>query len=231
LSLPAAELAATLRAFAAGTALAGAAGFEVIQIHAAHGYLLSLLLHPDVNRRVDAYASGSDWLEQLVGSCRGAAAGALIGVRLSVCSAVSNPERELGYTIDIARRLVCAGVDILDISGGFYTLDRSLIYPSHVAPPRYLESAVTIAKEVDCLVSVAGGVHCPESLTSVDFPQNVLVGLGRALIADSRFAEKWKALRWNDIRLCRRTGQCHYFTRGATHISCGVNPALGLKGD
>lgn len=111
-----------VRAFAAGAERAVAAGFEVVEIHAAHGYLLHSFLSPLANRRTDGYggdfAGRTRFLRDVVGAVRGALPeGTPLLVRVSATDWV-----EGGWTGDdtvrLAEELGPLGVDLLDCSSG-----------------------------------------------------------------------------------------------------------------
>ncbi|MGO8789160.1 MAG: NADH:flavin oxidoreductase/NADH oxidase [Terriglobia bacterium] len=113
---------AVVRAFAEAAGRARAAGFRVIEIHAAHGYLLSEFLSPLANRRNDEYggsfANRIRLLIEVVRAVRGAwPESAPLFVRISATDWV-----EGGWTLDesveLARHLKDAGVDLVDCSSG-----------------------------------------------------------------------------------------------------------------
>jgi 2,4-dienoyl-CoA reductase-like NADH-dependent reductase (Old Yellow Enzyme family) len=118
------EIEALVGRFAAAAAVARAAGFAGVQVHAAHGYLVSQFLSPRTNQRDDAW--GGDpirrrrFLLAIVAAIRAAVGPDYpIGVKLN--SAVF---QRGGFTIeesmDVARALEAAGVDLLEVSGGNY---------------------------------------------------------------------------------------------------------------
>ena len=96
-----------------------AAGFDGVEIHAAHGYLLSSFLDPAHNRRTDGYGGTLEGrarlLLEIVGTLRAVLpAAAAIAVKLD---ARSGADRELAR---LAAMLETAGADLLEISGGSY---------------------------------------------------------------------------------------------------------------
>jgi 2,4-dienoyl-CoA reductase-like NADH-dependent reductase (Old Yellow Enzyme family) len=120
-----ADLTAVCRAFVDATRRALAAGFEVIELHAAHGYLLHQFLSPISNRRSDAY--GGSWEGrvrfplEVVSAVRDAwPEDRPLLVRVSATDWA--PEGEEGWTIDdtvaLAPLLAERGVDLVDCSSG-----------------------------------------------------------------------------------------------------------------
>jgi len=121
-AMTAADISQVRRAFAAAARRADAAGFDVVEIHAAHGYLLHEFLSPLSNSRTDAYGGGfegrSRLLREVVDDIRQVWPGSKpLFVRFSATDWV-----EGGWTVeetgDLAGKLGAAGVDLVDISSG-----------------------------------------------------------------------------------------------------------------
>jgi 2,4-dienoyl-CoA reductase-like NADH-dependent reductase (Old Yellow Enzyme family) len=221
-----AELSSVLSAFVNSTRLSVQAGFRVIQINAAHGYLLSLLLNPLTNQRRGRFCLDGSWQSQFAEAVLEAAKGAVVSIRLSVRSGLPDTNhQELPCLIEASKTLSRSGVHILDYSNGFYTVDRRMIYPGIEKGilPNYI-TVQDLAREVDCFVAVSGNI---DDCRKVPKPnERVLFSVGRALIADPEFAIKSKLGQHDSIIRCRRTGRCHYFSRGARALECGANPEV-----
>ena len=123
-ALEAQEIEAIVARFGAAAAVAKDAGFSGVQVHAAHGYLISQFLSPRTNLRDDAWggdpARRSRFLLEIVRAIRAAVGPAFpIGVKLN-----SADFQRGGFTIeeamDVARALEAAGIDLLEVSGGNY---------------------------------------------------------------------------------------------------------------
>lgn len=167
------------------------AGFDGVEIHSAHGYLLNQFFSPLSNKRTDEY--GGDVLNR-------------IRIHLEVIEAVKKRVGEdfpillrLGASDYIeggtmiedsliaAREFEKAGVDILDISGGFcgYTI------PDTTGRQGYFASlAEAIKKKVSIPVILTGGIteaKAAEQLL-VDGKAD-LIGVGRAILSDSKWAK------------------------------------------
>jgi len=222
-AFPDAYVASVLKDFTLSATLAAQAGFEVIQLHAAHGYFLSLLLNPLTNRRNGEFRAAGEWLSRFIDGLRDATNPRLVSVRLSLTSGLrENDSEEIWFTREISKQLARAGTHILDFSNGFYTVDRRLIYPGiekGVLPN--FQAVRNLAADLDCVISLAGNVTDPRDVPELS--DRMIISVGRALIADPHFARKARLGEFAAIVKCKRTGHCHYFSRRKDHIECGVN--------
>ena len=100
--------------FAMAARRASEAGFDGVQIHAAHGYLIHQFLSPSINRRPDRYKEGSLFLENVVSGVRKACP-SHFGVSVKI--SISDDAGEMSRTIDAMKRLEGA-VDFCEISCG-----------------------------------------------------------------------------------------------------------------
>ena len=109
-------------AFAVAAERAFAAGFRVIEIHGAHGYLIHEFLSPLSNRRADAYGGSFDNRTRFVRECVAAVRRALpercpLFVRISATDWVEGGW-DIDQSVELARQLLVLGVDVIDCSSG-----------------------------------------------------------------------------------------------------------------
>jgi 2,4-dienoyl-CoA reductase-like NADH-dependent reductase (Old Yellow Enzyme family) len=109
-------------AFAIAAERAVAAGFSVIEIHAAHGYLIHEFLSPLSNRRTDAYGGSFDNRTRFLRQCVAAVRRALpercpLFVRISATDWVEGGW-DIDQSVELARLLLALGVDVIDCSSG-----------------------------------------------------------------------------------------------------------------
>jgi 2,4-dienoyl-CoA reductase-like NADH-dependent reductase (Old Yellow Enzyme family) len=121
--LAAADLTAVIAAFAAAAARAVRAGFEVLELHAAHGYLIHEFLSPVTNRRDDVWGGTFEnrirLVVEIVRAIRRAMPDALpLLVRLSTTDWLGDEGWTVEDSIALARRLKGEGVDLIDCSSG-----------------------------------------------------------------------------------------------------------------
>jgi NADPH2 dehydrogenase len=103
-------------------------------------------------------------------------------------------------------------VNYVDVSSGFYNIDKHLIYPAR--PDTLLarrSETLGLADRHPEGQFILSGRAFRESEESL--PANVHLGLCRDLIANPDFIV-------NTTRGCVNSGKCHYFSRGAAHITC-----------
>jgi 2,4-dienoyl-CoA reductase-like NADH-dependent reductase (Old Yellow Enzyme family) len=150
------DLAAIVDAFRQAAARARAAGFDVIEVHAAHGYLIHEFLSPLVNTRTDEYGGSYDnrvrlcleivravravWPEQLP-----------LFVRLS-CTDWKQDGWDVEQSVELARRLGAFGVDLIDCSSGGAVPDA--VIP--VAPGYQVAFAERIRREARVATGAVG---------------------------------------------------------------------------
>ena len=224
-SLPTQELDAVALLFGRAATTMAAHGFRVLQIHAAHGYLLSQLLSPALNTRVDEYGRDpSLLLRRCVEEARCGAPDAVIDIRISIDVeaplALGVPDWMIAGIVSLA--------DVLSVSAGHYDLSRELIYPARRDGENvYLERASALAAIHDSITwNCAGNIR---TIHGLELGPNMTVSFGRPLIADPEFVEKSLTGRVHEIVACDWNGACHYYTRGRLRIECPLSPDLGPR--
>lgn len=133
------EIATVVRQFAVASARATEAGFEYIEIHAAHGYLLSSFLSPTSNVRSDKYGGSlpnrARMLMEVVTAVREVYKGVL-GVRLSCSEWIAEGGWTLSDTLELVSLLEPLGVDIIDCSSGGLNAKQNIspLVPGYQVP-------------------------------------------------------------------------------------------------
>jgi 2,4-dienoyl-CoA reductase-like NADH-dependent reductase (Old Yellow Enzyme family) len=116
------EIRAIIQAFAAAARRAVTAGFQVVEIHAAHGYLINSFLSPLANRRTDEYGGGFDgrirFALEVAEAVRHAWPDSLpLFMRISAVDWMEGGWR-IEDSVELARRVLPLGVDLIDCSSG-----------------------------------------------------------------------------------------------------------------
>jgi 2,4-dienoyl-CoA reductase-like NADH-dependent reductase (Old Yellow Enzyme family) len=123
-ALEEAEIVELIAAFARSAGIARRAGFTGVQVHAAHGYLISQFLSPRTNRRDDAWGGPLEgrarFLLEVVRAVR-----AEVGRGFPVAVKINSSDFQRGGfehhdAVEVARLLAAEGIDLLEISGGTY---------------------------------------------------------------------------------------------------------------
>lgn len=159
-ALDAAGIEKVVTDFADAARRAVAAGFEVLEVHAAHGYLLHQFLSPLTNHRDDEYGGSFENRVRLTvrvtEAVRAAAPDAAVFVRFSATDAAEGGW-DVADTVAAARLVADAGADLIDVSSG------GLVPQQHIVPgPGYqVDYAATVRRETGLLVSAVGMIDDP----------------------------------------------------------------------
>jgi len=227
------RIAAAIAAFARAAVRAQQAGFDCVEIHAAHGYLISQFLNTFENRRTDEYGGtlvnrarfGLDVLRAVK-----AAVAIPVIYRLSVDDYF--PEG-LPYAEgrQVAIWAAQSDADALHIAAGHY---RSLPSAARMIPPMaepeatFLAYAADIKQAVNVPVIAVGRLGDPALATdAVASGKADFVALGRTLIADPDWVKK--LVRGEPARRCLACNTCVNEMRGGAQLRCVVNGATGRE--
>jgi 2,4-dienoyl-CoA reductase-like NADH-dependent reductase (Old Yellow Enzyme family) len=162
------EIGAIPGLFATAARRVKAAGFDGVEIHSAHGYLLNQFFSPLSNRRTDDYG----------GDVRGR-----IKLHLDYLEGGSRVEDSVVAAVAFEK----AGVDVIDVTGGL----SGYVRPGHSEPGYFAELSKPIRKAVSIPVILTGGVTEPEQAEAL-LAAGVadLIGVGRAVLKDSGWARR-----------------------------------------
>ena len=177
-----AQIAEVVEAFAEAAARARTAGFDAVEVHAAHGFLLSQFLSPLTNRRTDEFGGdherrGRIHMEVLAAVRERAGADFPVFVRLGM-----HDERPGGLTLApacvTASHLASAGAALIDVSGGLAGSDD----PGR-GPGYFVGYAEALKEVLDVPVLVAGGIADSRMADLIIRSRRAdIVGIGRAML-------------------------------------------------
>jgi 2,4-dienoyl-CoA reductase-like NADH-dependent reductase (Old Yellow Enzyme family) len=207
-------------------ARANAAGFDAVQLHGAHGYLLAQFLSPFTNQRQDEYGGDAEGRSRLAWQvCREVRNA--VGPEYPVFIKLNSTDAiEGGLTLEdaliCAKGLVEAGIDGIEVSGG-------VPYAGKMSPSRlvkepadegyFLDNARTIKAAVGCPVISVGGWRSrgriEDALDQVD-----AVAMSRPLVREPDLPNKWKAAS-QEPAACISCGGC-FVTARKGHLECQV---------
>ncbi len=210
-------------------------GFDFLEIHGAHGYLINQFLSPNSNHRADEYGGSFEnrtrFLVELFRDIRKKAGEDFpVGVRINGEDYIAD-----GWTlpdaIRLAKLLEAEGAAYLHVSAGVYG-SRELTIPSmYVEPGCFVHLAAAVKQEVSIPVVAVGRIRRAELADQIIAEGKAdLVAMGRALIADPDLPAKSREGRESEIRPC--LGCC----LGCIHAvlalepgGCVVNPEVGRE--
>ena len=182
--------------YARAAAHARVVGFEGVQIHAGHGFLLSQFLSPLFNRRSDRYGGSIEarcrLLLAVVREVR-----AEVGPEFAIAVKINSSDRLEGG-LDEEDALVAVsllgdeGVDLIDISGGTYFPGARASSDRRSSGPYFLEFVRRARTVTDTPLMVTGGFKTrAEAADAVATGATDIVGLARAMALDPDVARKW----------------------------------------
>jgi len=211
------------------------AGFDFVEVHGAHGYLINQFLAPNSNHRTDRYGGSFEnrirfFLELLADIKAKAGAAFPVGLRINGEDYIDG-----GWTLDDALRLAPIleenGADYLHVSAGVYGSTQLTIPSMYVEHGCFVHLAEAVKEVVNIPVVGVGRVKSPDLADRILKEGRAdVVAMGRALIADPLLPEKARSGDLNTIRPC--IGCC----LGCIHAvlalepgSCVVNPDVGRE--
>jgi NADPH2 dehydrogenase len=203
-----------IRCFLAAARRAREAGFDAVEVHAAHGYLASQFLSPFTNRRTDAWGGTLEgrarFLREILRRIRAQEGGRLLAYcRLGAVDGTT-PGLSLVEGIQVARWLEEDGIPLLHVSTGIG--DVKGIAPEGSRWSDRLLVGAAVKKAVGIPVIGVGGVGQPDQAEEVLAEGLVdLVAVGRAMLADPAWARKTLAGRADTINPCRNCKRCQHF--------------------
>jgi 2,4-dienoyl-CoA reductase-like NADH-dependent reductase (Old Yellow Enzyme family) len=179
------QIKALQSAFALAAERANAAGFDVIEIHAAHGYLIHEFLSPFSNRRVDAYGGSFENRTRFLRECVAAVRRSLpehcpLFVRISATDWVEGGW-DIDQSVELARLLLALGVDVIDCSSGG-NVEKAEI---PVGPGYQTPFAERIRREANIATAAVGMITAPAQADQIiRNDQADLVLLAREMLRD-----------------------------------------------
>ncbi len=225
-----------IEAYGTSAKLCKDCGFDMVQVHAAHGWLFSQFLSPVVNQRTDEFGGSLEnrarFLMMALDSVRKAVGPNFpIEVRISGDD-LSENGLQMDECIEVAK-LINDKVDLFHVSCGNHE-DPDLFCRTHpcVFYPRgvNVQFAAEIKKHVTKPVVCVGSLNDPAQMEEIIASgQADVVAIARGLLADPYLPKKALEGRADDITPCLRCYEC--FGEGAKNenLKCAVNPIMGQQ--
>jgi len=210
------------------------AGFEFVNLHGAHGYLISQFMSPYLNRRTDRYGGSLEnrmrFVLEIISSIqRKCGKDFPIIVRFSADEWVEGG-RELGESLLVAQILQEAGVAALDISQCIQESPGAGFDPMYYPEGWTIYASEAIKKVVRIPVIISHSLRTPEYCEDI-ISQGLtdMVGLSRQLLADPYWPVKAGMGKEDEIRKCISclTGCWQESHMAKRQVTCAINPAIG----
>ena len=210
-------------------------GFDMVEVHAGHGYLITNFLSPYYNRRTDWYGGSLTnrmrFLLEIIDDIRKKVGPDYpLGVRISGVDHEEEDPITIEETKEVVKALEKAGVNIIHMSGGVHKhMDKEAI--SMYWPAGYHAwCAEEVKKVLNIPVIASGGINSVELAEKIlEEGKGDFIGLGRPLFADPYFPLKAEEGRPEDIRPCLRCGDCQDRGTALGCVQCAVNVAVGCE--
>jgi 2,4-dienoyl-CoA reductase-like NADH-dependent reductase (Old Yellow Enzyme family) len=248
------QIEATVQRFAVAAVCAERAGFDGVEVHAAHGYLLSQFLSPLANKRTDPWGGSLEnrarMLLDVVRAIRARVSSSFaVAVKLN-----SADFQRGGFDADDARQVIAMlaplGVDLVELSGGNYEspamtgrLDDAR---TRAREAYFLELATDLAKTSALPLMLTGGITRRETAEKALASGVAMIGMATALAVTPDLPNRWRAgqetnrrlrpVTWSDKTLASAAGmalvrhQMRRIARGAEPV-LGTHPARALACD
>ena len=219
------------------------AGYDCVEIHGAHGYLIGSFMSPYTNRRTDEYGGSIE-------NCARFACEIIRGIKekcgkdfpllikLNALDRLDKKEAPIQLTPDIitaiAPWLEKAGVDEIHLSGGTHEAPMwSAVGPYYVPKAAFAGYAAQVKTAVKIPVGVINRINDPVLADELIIEGKVdLVWMMRPLVADPELPKKAEEGRLDEIRTCIACNTCHdILCQGWFHETrCAVNPDAWREG-
>lgn len=219
-----------------GAKLCKDCGFDMVQVHAAHGWLFSQFLSPVTNQRTDEFGGSLEnrarFLLMALDEVRKA-----VGPRFPIEIRISGDDlTDVGLGMDDCVKvaeLVQDKVDLFNVSCGNHE-DPDMFCRTH--PSAFYKRGVNvylaaeIKKHVNKPVACVGSLNDPAQMEEIIATgQADIVEIGRALLADPYLAKKALEGNADDITPCLRCYECFGETSKSETVKCTVNPTMGQQ--
>ncbi len=230
-----AEIERIVARFADAAVRAREAGYDAVELHGAHGYLIGEFLSPASNRREDEYGGSTEgrarFCVRLVEAIK-----ARLGRDYPVIVRMNGHDHvpgglELDEAIEIAAMLEKAGADAISVSGGVHASRPYMVIPGMSVPRGcYAPYGEAMRRRLGVPVMTVGRINTPALAEEIlARGQADFICLSRALIADPYFPAKARAGRAETIAPCIACNECIATVHRHKGLACTVNPMVSRE--
>ncbi len=220
------EILQLIEDFAWAAARAKAAGFDAVQLHGAHGYLINQFLSPNTNQRSDQFGGSLEnrarFCLEVLRAVRDA-----VGPDFPVLIKLNSEDAladglQLADSLQVASWLSEEGIDGIEVSGGVRAAGKNSPSRAVQGPGQegyFLDNARRIKEVVDCPVVVVGGFRSPEVIAKA-LDQVDAVAMCRPFIREPHLARRWQDGDLSPAR-CISCGKC-FIVAAREGVACGA---------
>lgn len=225
-----------VESYKTGAKLCKDCGFDMVQVHAAHGWLFSQFLSPVMNQRTDEFGGSLEnrarFLMMALDAVREG-----VGPRFPIEIRISGDDlTDVGLGLEDCvkvAKMVEDKVDLFNVSCGNHE-DPAMFCRTH--PSAFFKRGVNVYLAAEIKKNVSKPVACVGSLNDPAQMEEIIatgqadsVEIGRALLADPYLAKKALEGNAEDITPCLRCYECFGETSKSETVKCTVNPTMGQQ--
>ncbi len=239
-ALTTSEVEELVESFIKAAGRAQKAGYDGVELHGAHTYLVGAMMSPALNKRTDKYGGSFEnrmrFAKEIVDGIHQMYPGFAVGFKFSAHEQiVGGVDIPLG--IEIAKYMHKLGVAYLHVASTASTIEVFSKFPS--VPPLYIprNTLVPLAEGVkkacpDAVVMATGSITVPEEAEGfIADGKCDMVVLGRTILADPHWANKTKANDTKSITPCIRCNVCYHQLWLGEPLKCSLNPYLNREAE
>lgn len=228
------EVEGMVKKFVTGAVIAQKAGVDGVEIHAAHGYLVSQFLSPYTNKRTDKYGGSFEgrmrFITEIIKGIQ-----AMCGPRFPISVRMNGNDYLPGgieddEAVQIAKYLEALGIQCINVSCGMYDSGATIIEPSYFAEgwKKHLGAKIRAAVSIP-VIAVDNLKHPAVAEQMLEEGNCDFVGIARGNLADPQWANKAKAGEDVMIRKCLGCMECFRILNDGLPLGCTLNPILGRE--
>jgi len=228
------EISRLVERFSEAAVRAKRSGFDMVEVHGAHGYLIYQFLSPLTNKRTDSYGGDVEGRArfgiEIVRAIKERMPDFPLIFRISV-----DEYAEGGVTVEdsiaVCKWLEDAGVDAIHVSAGSYLSSYSyVIPPMTLSPGCFLGLSEAVKEVVSVPLITVGRLHDPYlAERAIDDGKTDMIALGRQLITDPDWPNKVREGRLDEVRKCLSCNYCIEAMRDGAHVECSLNVEVGSE--